>query len=133
MKWYKSESGTYPIEIDTESSKVYNYVRKNIETKTETIEGESVNMYVYDECKIKKEDWDIYQDIMKITPTEYKKTAYIGDTETIFSGVKEGNLSVFAKDTEGRYPACTAERSGDTVRVSFEPLENVTEITLSIS
>lgn len=61
------------------------------------------------------------------------KTAYIADTEAIFTNVKNGNLSVFAKDTEGKYPLCTAERSGDTVKVSFDPLENVTEITLSIS
>lgn len=133
MQWYKSESKCYPIEIDTESSNTYNYVRKNIEVKTETIEGDTITIYVFDECKIKKEDWDIYQDIMRITPTDYKKTAYIGDTEILFSCVKDGNLSVFAKDTEGRYPVCTAERSGDTVRVSFDPLENVTEITLSIS
>ena len=133
MKWYKSESMTKPLEVDTISSKAYNYVRKNIQTKVETVDDETITTYFYEECKIKKEDWDIYQDILAITPARYSKMAYIGDTEAVFSGVKDGNLAVYAKDTSGKYPACTVERSGDAVRVSFEPLENVTEVTISIS
>ena len=61
MNWYKAESATMPVEIDTESSKVYNYVRQNIEEEErENPDGETVTMYVYDECKIPKEAWGLY-------------------------------------------------------------------------
>lgn len=63
MEWYNSESMTEPLEIDTESSAVYNYVRRNIQEITETIEGEEVTKYVYKECKIPKESWGIYQEL----------------------------------------------------------------------
>ena len=63
MEWYNSESMTEPLEIDTESSAVYNYVRRNIQEITETIEGEEVTKYVYEECKILKESWGIYQEL----------------------------------------------------------------------
>ena len=65
MEWYKSESMTEPLEIDTESSGIYNYVRKNIEEIPETIEGETVTKYVYDECRIPKESWGIYQELIQ--------------------------------------------------------------------
>lgn len=61
MDWYKAESATMPVEIDTESSKVYNYVRQNIEEEErENPDGETVTMYVYDECRIPKEAWGLY-------------------------------------------------------------------------
>ena len=63
MEWYNSQSMTEPLEIDTESSAVYNYVRRNIQEITETIEGEEVTKYVYEECKILKESWGIYQEL----------------------------------------------------------------------
>lgn len=61
MNWYKSESATMPVEIDTESSKVYNYVRQNIEeVERENADGETVTMYEYDECRIPKESWGLF-------------------------------------------------------------------------
>lgn len=56
MNWYKSESATYPLEVDTTSSKKYNYVRRNI---TEVVK-EGVTYYEFEELKIAKEDWGLY-------------------------------------------------------------------------
>lgn len=56
MNWYKSESATYPLEVNTISSKKYNYVRRNI---TEVVK-EDVTYYEYEELKIAKEDWGLY-------------------------------------------------------------------------
>lgn len=72
------------------------------------------------------------QSISNITPYTETKTAYIGDTEITFSGVKEGNLSVFLKNDNGDYPNYTIERNNDTLTVYFEPLEYVTTVTISI-
>ena len=71
--------------------------------------------------------------IEDVTPYTDTQTAYIGDTEIVFEGVAEGNLSVYVKDSEGNYPNYTVERMGDRVTVHFEPLEYVTTVTISIS
>lgn len=61
-----------------------------------------------------------------ITPKQYTKTAYIEDTEVVFSGVPTGNMTVYCSVPH------TVERDGDRVVVRFEPLEEVTEVTISI-
>lgn len=60
------------------------------------------------------------------------KLAYIDDTEIVFEGVKEGNLSVFVKDKDGNYPDYKVERAGERVTVYFEPLKSITTVTISI-
>ena len=61
-----------------------------------------------------------------ITPKQFTKTAYIEDTEVVFSGVPTGNMTVYCSVPH------TVERDGDRVTVKFEPLEEVTEVTISI-
>lgn len=59
--WYESESGVRPQEVDTESSKRYVYVRKDIkELERETEEGKET-YFSYLEQKIAREDWEVYQ------------------------------------------------------------------------
>ena len=62
MNWYHSESATRPLETDTTSSKKYNYVRRNITEVQRTENEEIITMYEYDECKILKEDWGLYEE-----------------------------------------------------------------------
>ena len=60
MNWKKAESANRPAELDTTSSKKYNYVRKNItEEQRETEEG-TMTFYVYDELKVLKSDWALF-------------------------------------------------------------------------
>ena len=58
MVWTKSRSMEQPKIQDTESSSVYNYVRKNIK---ELEDGG----FEYYECKIKKDEWGLYQDLIQ--------------------------------------------------------------------
>lgn len=59
--WYKAESMTLPAIIDDTSSRVYIYVRKNINVEQRTDEsGETITVYVYDEIKIPKEVYEIF-------------------------------------------------------------------------
>lgn len=74
----------------------------------------------------------VRQGVADVTPHTETKTAYIGDTETIFDVPTDGNLSVFVKDSEGGYPDFSVERSNGRIKVTFLPLEIVTEITISI-
>ena len=71
-------------------------------------------------------------EVKAITPYTETKTAYLGDTEVIFTDVKDGNLSVFVKDENGNYPDFSVDRNGDIITVYFEPLEYITTITISI-
>lgn len=66
------------------------------------------------------------QQVCAITPFRGTKTAYIGDTEIIFERTPGGNITVYM---DGDY---SLERIGDKIRLTFEPLEKVTDITISI-
>ena len=56
MEWYQTQSTVRPETLDVTSSRVYNYVRRNIEES----EVEGVTFYVYEEAKVKKDDWSMY-------------------------------------------------------------------------
>jgi len=61
-----------------------------------------------------------------ITPYTDTKTAYIGDTEITFFTEVTGNLTIY-------FPyEYTVERLMDRIIIKFEPLEEVTDITISI-
>lgn len=70
----------------------------------------------------------IRQSVSDVTPYTESKTAYILDTEIVFNSVPQGNMSVFFSIPTDY----TIERVSDSVVVSFEPLEEVTEVTISI-
>ena len=64
-----------------------------------------------------------------LTPYKAVKTAYIGDTEVVFENVPSGNLSIFGLLSR----LYRVERDSDRVTITlFEPLEDVTEVTISI-
>lgn len=63
-----------------------------------------------------------------ITPWTASKTAYIDDTEVTFTDVPYGNTSVYVGGVNHLF----FERDGDRVTVKFEPLEEVTEVTINI-
>lgn len=64
--------------------------------------------------------------VEQITPYTENKTAYIDDTFIVFTNVPSGNLTVYFDKPY------TVEREADRVTIKFEPLEEVTTITISI-
>lgn len=64
--------------------------------------------------------------VEEITPTRMSKELYIGDTECIFTNVPQGNITVYFDKPY------TVERMTDKVILQFEPLEEVTTITINI-
>lgn len=64
--------------------------------------------------------------VTEITPWTATKTAYIGDTECIFTDVPQGNLTVYLTIPY------TVERMDNRVTVYFDTLEEVTDIAISI-
>ena len=61
-----------------------------------------------------------------VTPTTLTKTAYIDDTEVVFTNVPQGNVSAYMTVPH------TVEREGDRVTVRFEALEEVQTVTINI-
>ena len=65
--WEKRESREQPAALDKTSSRVYNYVRRDIETETRQGEEGLETWFVYEEQKILKEDWDTYENVVRNT------------------------------------------------------------------
>jgi hypothetical protein len=61
--WYSVESNDRPALIDAESSAKYVYVRRNIreEERTDEMTGEKETFYVFEEQKIPKDVWPVFQ------------------------------------------------------------------------
>jgi hypothetical protein len=69
-----------------------------------------------------------------LTPYTETKTAYIGDTEVVFTEIPSGNITAYAEDTEGNNPYYVQlKRDNDRVTVVYEPFKYVTKVTISIS
>ena len=85
--WYKSESTTRPEIVDSTSSKVYVYVRKNIEEVEREDEqtGNTYIVYVYDETKIPKEVYSIFEGQMIAD-------SRIADIEEVITEIIGGDL-----------------------------------------
>ena len=65
--WYRTEMTDKPELQDTTSSKVYNYDRRNIVEEQRTDEeGNVTTAYVFEEIKVKKEDWDSYLEMKEL-------------------------------------------------------------------
>lgn len=67
-----------------------------------------------------------------LMPYTETKQAYIGDDSVTFTNVPQGNLTVYISDNDGNYPNYSVERNSDTITVHFEPVENMTSVTISI-
>lgn len=70
--------------------------------------------------------------VEQITPTTYTKTAYIGDTEVEFEPSKDGNVSVFFDKSVGNYRVVKNYYAYRIMVIFDNPLEEVTEVTISI-
>lgn len=66
------------------------------------------------------------REVDAITPYTETKTAYIGDTEVVFFPPNIGNVTVYFDKPY------TMEKLSDRIIISFDELEEVTEITISI-
>ena len=61
-KWYNGESTVNPALIDTNSSKKYVYVRRNVEQhERENEHGETETYYTFEEYKIPKDVYSIFE------------------------------------------------------------------------
>lgn len=74
------------------------------------------------------------QSISNVTPYTVTKTAYIGDTEVVFADLPNGAYNVSFDKTVSVTKVTKEVFNGETstITVDFEPLEEITNITISI-
>lgn len=128
-EWHKTEGDGYPELLDKESFRDYVVIRRNV---TLIVQNERT-YYEYDEKMIPRTDWNVYEDVLSVTPYTDSKTAYIDDTEVTFADVPQGNLSLFMVDGDNQPVPCTYERINGNVRVSFEQRTSLATVTIQIS
>ena len=131
-----------PLEFDATTSKSVVYIRKNIERLMKMQDDTTYEVWAYDEAQLPMNDFNAIasalvseqgEAIKAVTPYKETKNAYIEDTEVIFND-HGGLLSVYVNNTANSTPTYTVLREDDHVVVSFdEPLEYVTEVTLTFS
>lgn len=61
-EWYSGESTVNPALIDTNSSKKYVYIRRNVEQheRIDEMTGDTVTYYSFEEMKIPRDVYDIF-------------------------------------------------------------------------
>ena len=96
--------------------------------KVTVFNGIVTMMTPYVDSKLIEHIDQLVQQVEAVTPWSASKTAYIDDTEIIFTNVPSGNMSVYV----GGVNHTLFEREGDMVTVKFEPLEEVTEVTINV-
>lgn len=117
----------YPDQTITDSFRIV----KKIDSQ-EDVEGNCYDWYEIDHHyrytdKFTAGNEKIQAQIEAITPYKETKTAYIGDTEiTFYDTPTNGNVTV---SFNGSY---SMERIADRITLTFEPLTDVTEITISV-
>ncbi len=94
--------------------------------KVTVSEGKVTMMTPYVDSRLIEHIDQLGRQTEAITPWTASKTAYIDDTECVFTGIPNGNMTVYCTVPH------TTEIDGDRVAVHFEPLEEVIEVTISI-
>lgn len=78
--WVKSESNVNPVLQDTESSRVYNYDRRNVEQTERTAEdGSKETIFSYEEKKVLKSEWDNYLTLKELTAQQETTMSAVQD------------------------------------------------------
>ena len=65
MNWRNAESTVRPSELDTKSSAVVNYIRKNIREEQIESYGQTVTMFRYEELEVLKTDWNLFSTVFE--------------------------------------------------------------------
>lgn len=98
-----------------------------LETQVKNLNASIIQMQKNQTPVTNKVD-DTANKVVQMTPYTDMAMGYIDDTEVVFRNVPNGNMSIFF-DNPTEY---TYVRDGSTVVISFEPLEQITVITISI-
>ena len=94
--------------------------------KVNVVDGNVTMMTPYVDSRLIEHIDQLGKQVEAVTPVTMTKTAYIDDTECIFTDVPSGNVSAYMTVPH------TVERDGNRVIVRFEPLEEVQTVTINV-
>ena len=87
----------------------------------------------YPDNPIQKQINALNRRVSEITPYTVSKEAGIQDKECVFDGnYKDGVLTASVVTSRGEQIPCTTEKSGDSIIVKFNELEDTATVTVSI-
>ena len=109
----------------------YEYEITKLKTQLQNLQDVVLNMARNSVPTTSKVD-DTANKVEQITPYTDTKTAYIGDTTCGFETPYDGNVSVFFDKNVNGYRVEKDYYARRIVVVFDEPLEEVTEVTISI-
>lgn len=104
---------------------------KELENRVNNLEQSFIQAMKNQTLVVSKVD-ETKNNVNAITPYVESKIAFIGDTEVLFDNVKNGNLSVSVRDSDGNYIDYKVESILEGIRVVFKPLETIATITISV-
>lgn len=94
--------------------------------KVKAVNGEVTGYTPYVDSRLIEHIDQLGKQVEAVTPITMTKTAYIDDTECVFTNVPSGNVSAYIGVPH------TVEREGDRVIVRFEALTEVQTVTINI-
>lgn len=122
-----SDESLIPIEVVDEDNPFTNWtIAKICCYRIEVTDGVVTMMTPYVDSRLIEHIDMLGKEVDAITPYTETKTAYIGDTEVVFFPPNIGNVTVYFDKPY------TMEKLSDRIIISFDELEEVTEITISI-
>ena len=110
----------------------YEYEIKQIKAQLQNLQEIVLRMSRSNTEEVGKREQTTAQ-VDSLTPYTETKTAYIGDTNCGFNTPTDGNVSVFFDKNVNGYRVEKDYYARRIVVVFDEPLEEVTEVTISIS
>lgn len=122
-----SDTSLIEVHINDEENPFSNWtIAKICCYRVEVTDGYVTMMTPYVDSRLIEHIDQLGKEVDAITPYTETKTAYIGDTEVVFFPPNIGNVTVYFDKPY------TMEKLSDRIIVSFDELEEVTEITISI-
>ena len=139
MKIYTNEKGEIKDVNSTEDSSLIEYdlidatnpflnwsVAKICCYKVTVFNGIVTMMTPYVDSRLIEHIDQLGQQVEAVTPWTASKTAYIRETSIIFDNVPSGNLTVYCD------VPYHMDRNGDQVSISFDPLDKVIDVAISV-
>lgn len=94
--WYEGTSSVYPSLVDTTSSKKWVYVRRNIEEhEREDDEGIKEIFYSFEEQKVPKDVWGIFEKAMKNDEKIIENDVKIAEADIRIADVEEAITELY--------------------------------------
>lgn len=100
--------------------------------KVNVVDGIITMMTPYVDSRLIEHIDQLGQQIEEVKPYMDSQRAYIGDTQVQFNNVKGTHITAYCETDSGLSIPTTTERNSDKVTVSFNTLDEVATVTITV-